>query len=269
MTCFLSIVLLVLSFATARSQPDTGTHVLISAAVTVRQYMTFLEAAASRSDSHELYSSSMEFQITQSQERTNVRYYFLANGASADQMMVRCNIMQEYRYCNWIEQGSPQNTVAAEASTETGSYDLTGPAVVINPEAKHHLGDESGNIFDIATTTDDSAQEDEASPLAMFRSGGSEEKKKKVPKDNQAASRRESEDNSSELVLRGNPLSQRGPVDPTSQAKTPSSPQSSTREEKISSEEAKIGNENRPRSWEEQSYLAHLAYFERLLNQGK
>ncbi len=262
------VLFLFLSFATARSQTNAGTQVIVSPSVTIRQYLTFLKAAASRSDSHELYSSNMEFQISQSKEGANVSYYFLANGAFADQMIIGCNIMQERRYCNWIEHGSPKNAAAAEASTETGSYDLTGPEVIINPEAKHHLDDETGNAFAITTTIDASAQEDGASPLAMFRWGGSEEKKKETPKDKSAALRRDSEGSSTELVFRGNPLHQGGPVDPTSQPKPPSNPQSPTREEKFSSEEAKKEAEG-PRSWEEKSYLAHLAYFERLHDQQK
>lgn len=262
MNCILSLLLLLLSFATARSQTDTGAHVVVSPSVTVGQYLIFLKAAASRSDSHNLYSSNMESQISQSKWEDNL-YYFVANGASADQMLVRYNLMQERRYCNWVEHGSPKNVVAAEESTETGSYDLTGPEVIINPDAKHRLDNESGNTFAIATTIDDSSQEDSASPLAMFRWGGSEEKKKEAPKDSRDALRRDNEDDSCELVLRGNPLNQRGPVDPTSQPKLSGDPRLSTREEELSSDEAKIEDENRPRSWEEQSYLAHMDYFER------
>ncbi|MBX9577850.1 MAG: hypothetical protein K2W97_05175 [Chthoniobacterales bacterium] len=209
MNWFLSIVLLFLSFATARSQADTGVRVVVSPSVTIGQYLTFLKAAASRSDSHELYSSNMECQIISNESSWgNKFYYFVANGASADQMLIGYNIMQERRYCNWIEHGSPENPAEAEASTETGSYDLTGPEVVINRDAKHHLHEESGNTFAITTTVNnDSPQEDGASPLAMFRWGGSEEKKKEAPQDKRAALRRESEGSSTELVLRGNPLS--------------------------------------------------------------
>lgn len=268
MNFLLPFLLLFLSLTTARSQTDTGTHVVVSPDVTVRQYMVFLNVAALDSDPHGLYSSSIKYQITQSKQGLHNYYYFLANGASADQMLVGYNLMQERRYCNWIEHGSPTNTAAAEACTETGSYDLTGPEVIINPDAKYHLSNETGNGFAIATTVDDdSSQEEEASPLAMFTFLGGDEKKEE-PRNNQAASRRESEGSSTELVFRGT-LYQKGPADPTIQPQSPSNPQSLTRKEKLPNDEAKIGDANRPRSWEEQSYLAHVAYFEGRRDQQK
>ncbi|MBM3856435.1 MAG: hypothetical protein FJ390_00545 [Verrucomicrobia bacterium] len=150
MVRFLSRFILLFTIATAYSQADSEQQTVIGPNVTVGQYLTFLKAAASTSDPHGLYSLNMKVQITQS-KRENELNYFVANGAIAEQMMVCCDIMQKQRYCNWIEHGSPKNHAEAEASTETGTYDLTGPEVIINPDATHYLYNETSSVFCIVT----------------------------------------------------------------------------------------------------------------------
>lgn len=146
----LFILCLFLSFDVVHAQT---TEVVISHDVNVGEYIVFLKAAASLSDRHGLYNSIMGLEIDQSPELF-WHTYFIANGARANEVFINYNIMQERRYCNWVEHGSPKICAIAEASTETGAYDLTGPEVIINPGAKHHLLDEEGYTFTIVTRVD-------------------------------------------------------------------------------------------------------------------
>lgn len=255
---FFFLSLFLLTTTTIYSQAELQQQSLERSAVTVGNYLDFLKAAASSQDPHGLYSSVMASQITQSKWREN-SYYFVSNGASADQMMICCNPMQERRYCNWIVNGAPKKREEAEKSTETGAYDLTGTEVIFNPEATCYLYDAEGMAFLIVMKVD------AASPL-MFGYRGSEEKKETKGVNLGATLQRKGESNLSQSISRHDLSSDAdaAPVEFDSQPKTRSDEQGLYSKEKIPDQEI----EQQPRSWEEKSFLAHWYYFERQRTQA-
>ena len=96
--------------------------------VTAEQYCAFLNAVASKSDSHELYNTNMTTDpdvacITRSGDETTGYSYQLISDYCKKLPITYVNLFSTFRFCNWLENGQPVGEETT-GTTETGAYNL-------------------------------------------------------------------------------------------------------------------------------------------------
>ena len=114
--------------------------------ITACQYCDFLNAVAATNDSHDFYNSEGECNLIPIIcSQISGGYHYSVIPGKEDDSITGISLLDGMRYCNWLENGQPKGTQAAEAA-EDGVYTLKGNNVIaINPNATKYLVNPEGS----------------------------------------------------------------------------------------------------------------------------
>jgi formylglycine-generating enzyme required for sulfatase activity len=110
--------------------------------VTLNQFVAFLNSVARQNDIYKVYNSSLAYTNTTSwsttwnlahggilQIGTPGKYTYVVKGDGRDPVTF-VNWLTAARFCNWVQNGEPENLGEVPGSTETGAYTLFGDTTI-------------------------------------------------------------------------------------------------------------------------------------------